>query len=157
MNEFGRPVTPLFSRWSDKVLVDDGCWEWQAGRGPQGYGAIRIPTKTKRAHRVSYELFRGPIPDGLLVCHHCDNPGCVKPSHLFVGTTADNMHDRDRKGRGNQRGGEQHPNAKLSGEDVLVIRELCESGSLQKVVADRFGVTFQEISKIVTRKIWKSL
>ena len=78
-----------------KVQRDDGCWMWTAGRDGDGYGSYR----NKRAHRVAWQLTRGPIPDGLVVCHSCDNPACVRPDHLFLGTQQDNIQDMLRKGR----------------------------------------------------------
>lgn len=88
------------------VLVQDGCWDWLGYKQPEGYGTF--PHRgTHYAHRVSYQLHVGPIPDGLHVLHSCDNPPCSNPAHLFLGTVADNMHDRDRKGR--HRGGPNAP------------------------------------------------
>ena len=92
-------------RFWDKVAIaadDDGCWEWQAYKNPAGYGKIGVGGRGKGialAHRVSWELKFGQIPDGLCVCHVCDNPGCVRPGHLFLGTHKDNMTDMAKKGR----------------------------------------------------------
>lgn len=93
---------PLSERFWPKVLKGDGCWEWQGARTPKGYGLIRLDGGLVYAHRVSWLLAKGD-PGELHVLHHCDNPCCVRPDHLFTGTRADNMQDMVRKGRwGNQ-------------------------------------------------------
>lgn len=94
-----RPTTT--DRFWAKVKKSDACWEWQGGRLPHGYGRIVISRKegAVRAHRFSWELHFGPIPDGMVICHRCDNPPCVRPDHLFVGTQSDNMRDCVNKGR----------------------------------------------------------
>lgn len=86
-------------RFWAKVRVAPGCWEWAAAKNGKGYGRIYAWGKQQSAHRVSYALAYGPIPLGLFVLHHCDNPGCVNPNHLFLGTQKDNIHDMLRKGR----------------------------------------------------------
>lgn len=96
--------------WSKVARRAPGeCWEWIGSRFPRGYGRLKLNRKTAYAHRVSWELAHGvPVPDGLCVLHRCDNPPCVNPAHLWSGTMADNMHDRDAKGRG--RWGPNRPN-----------------------------------------------
>jgi len=88
--------------WS-KVTKTDGCWMWGGVKTLKGYGIIRVggrvDPKNLRAHRISWLLHNGPVPRGLMVCHHCDNPSCVRPDHLFVGTAVDNVHDSIKKGR----------------------------------------------------------
>jgi len=81
-------------------LGDDDCWLWTAGHFAQGYGSFHFDGRSEKASRFSWMLHFGEIPGDKLVCHHCDTPSCVNPKHLFVGTIADNNHDRDRKGRG---------------------------------------------------------
>jgi hypothetical protein len=142
-SEFKHPRMPE-AFWSH-VEKTDGCWIWHRGIDKQGYGTLKCWGKVSKAHRVSWELHNGPIPDDLFVCHKCDNPPCVNPEHLFLGTNKDNCDDRDRKGR---------VNTVLTAEQVLEIRSLCEHGMLQRVVAARYGVQQSLISLIVNRKIW---
>ena len=92
---------PLYDRFWEKVRTGKGCWEWQGGRAAFGHGLIHLGNGNKlvQAHRVAWELANGPIPDGLCVLHHCDNPPCVRPTHLFLGTLGDNARDMVAKGR----------------------------------------------------------
>lgn len=155
----------LADRFWEKVrhVEGDGCWEWTGARQSDGYAVIGYgrPSvedrhRTARGHRVAWELAYGSIPVGLCVLHRCDNPGCVRPDHLFLGTLADNTSDMDRKGRGRRPHGESHPRAKLTLGEVNVIRSLYDAGGVTQAELGRiFGVSGVTIYKIVTRKIWK--
>jgi len=104
-----RPRIPLFERFWQHVRKARGCWEWTGTKSPRGYGVIHNrggSPPQPRAHRVSWEIHFGPVPTGLLVCHRCDNPMCVNPAHLFLGTNQDNSDDMVAKGR--QCKGERH-------------------------------------------------
>src|SRR5687767_4720826 len=90
---------PLSERFWEKVRKTDGCWLWTASRNAKGYGQIMYQRRPIHAHRVSWQLANGPIPDGLCVLHRCDNPQCVNPGHLFLGTIVDNNRDMFAKGR----------------------------------------------------------
>ena len=106
------------------------------------------------AHRVSYFIFNGLIPDGACVLHRCDNPACVNPKHLFLGTQQDNMADKKEKGR--NRVGERHQNSRLSLADVIKIRVSAHRGYSQKEIATLFGISQSQVSHIVTGKQWRN-
>lgn len=94
---------PLKERfWSNVEKFDEGCWEWTAAKNNEGYGLTSHNGQLQLTHRLSWEMHYGPVPDGLFVCHHCDNPLCVRPEHLFTGTNGDNMKDMYKKGRRKQ-------------------------------------------------------
>lgn len=154
--------TPVRERWITKVLIGDDCWEW-TGAKARGYGVIRsgrAGDPIVLAHRLSYEWFRGPVPHKLHVLHRCDNPGCVKPSHLFLGTQADNNADRDAKGRSGLLGqiGEKHPLAKLTDKSVARMRELYATELISQPELGRvFDVTQATVNSILTGKNWRHL
>jgi hypothetical protein len=140
--------------------ADDECWRWTGGHGRTGYGRIDLselgqPRRQHSAHRISYELHIGPIPEGLCVCHRCDNPGCVNPAHLFAATQGDNMRDRDQKRRGVHLAGEKHPRSVLTDAKVEAIRRLCAAGAMQQDIAILCDMTPENVSLIVTRKAWR--
>lgn len=152
-------VTPLPVRLAQRVQKQerDDCWEYQGARTKSGYGLI-VDRKTKiYAHRLCWELTNGPIPDGFQVLHRCDNPPCCNLAHLFLGTNADNVADKVRKGRarGISQPGEKNPDAKLTEQQVRDIRATYAAGSctLQQL-AHRFSVNKSTIWLIVKRKKW---
>ena len=130
-----------------------GCFLWTGTTTGGGYGRVRRGKRTHYAHRVAYELFVGPIPGGMNVLHRCDTPACVNPDHLFLGTPADRVRNRDEKGRA--AAGEQHFRARLTEDDVRTIRARAAAGETQRPLAREYGVDQATISNIVTRKSWK--
>lgn len=138
--------------WSFVDRSAEGCWEWQGQiLSVNNYGRYRRknPYGTERAHRIAWMIANGPIPKGMYVCHKCDNPPCVNPSHLFLGTQADNMQDMHLKGRGHA--GESHANAKLSDEEVEIIRSN-PLGVTQRELASKFGVSESLVSQIINNR-----
>ena len=129
------------------------CWPWTGGVGHNGYGNFSRGRKRDgqvRAHRFSWEMHFGPIPVGMFVCHHCDNPACVKPDHLFLGTHADNMRDAVRKDRTSH----EPKNLKLTRGDVAEIRERLAMGQSQRRIARAFDVSQSNIGKIHRGETW---
>lgn len=133
-------------------LMETGCWFW-IGTKRNGYGLMQFNKRTSSAHRVSYQVFKGPIPKGLVVRHGCDNPGCINPDHLSLGTQADNVADREARGRRNVKGA-QIGTSKLTAEEALAIKKSHEPLS---VLAERYGVDRSNISAIRRGKSWKHL
>lgn len=147
----------------------DQCWGWRGHRNHSGYGVLFARCKPgsrgdrsirMMAHRFSYELHTATeIPPGVGALHHCDNPPCCNPAHLFLGNHAANMGDASRKGRlhgpGQQLQGEANPFVKLTEVDVRLIRRLAEDGFHQRAIARRFGISQTNVSHIVLRKSWR--
>lgn len=134
------------------------CWLWDGGLLGGGYGEFWTKSRKERyAHRVSWTIAYGTIPDGLFVCHKCDVKACVNPAHLFVGTHVENMADMTAKGRrrGSGHPGSQHSQAKLTEEDIPTIRELYAAGVMQKHIAARFRVSPGTIGFITRGETWK--
>lgn len=150
----------LRERFLTKVRKTDGCWLWVGSKNAQGYGHIGEgghKSKIIRAHRVAYGLFVGPIPEGKQVLHRCDNPSCVNPSHLWIGTNADNIADCVAKGR--MPHGEGNVHAKLTWQQVQEIRERYRRWSRQfsaRALGRQYGVTHTNILSIVKEESWKA-
>lgn len=132
----------------------DECWLWTAHTNRDGYGRVGFDRKVMYAHRLSFEMANGPIPDGMHVLHRCDNPGCVNPSHLFFGTHLDNMRDMLAKGRRWLPKGESHGGAKLTGKDVIAIR--VDPRSHRRIAAD-YKVTHSAVGLIKRRVNWRHI
>lgn len=167
-----------------RVKKTDSCWIWLGAFGKYGYGLTSYKSKTKRAHRLAYELTYGVDPGQLCVCHSCDNPACVRPDHLWIGTHADNHNDMKRKGR-NKKGdahwtrvmpekvkrgdnsyqrrhpewlarGERHGNARMTNAMVLKMRRMRnDTGASFGVIGNRFGLSRAAVFAAVTGKTWR--
>lgn len=163
-----KPASERFARHY-RVNGQTGCWNWQGHISPSGYGSFRIYPRARcaiGAHRASWLLHRGGIPEGQLVCHRCDNKKCVNPEHLFVGSYTDNMKDAAKKGRMNWSHetrlkimprllrGEKHHQAKLSEREVLTIRGSDEKGT---DLARQYDVSNKSISRIKRGTVWRHI
>lgn len=140
------------SAFDKHVEHSPACWEWTGLKDKDGYGIFPYAKKQWRAHRLALILNGTEVPDGMMACHHCDNPGCVNPSHLYVGSDADNI--RDKVARGRAPAGEQGYQAKLTNSDVGAIRRSTER---VVVLAARYSVSHSTISMIRSRKTWKHI
>jgi len=161
--QYLRKSRPIVQRFWDKVIVIEGaCWKWCGTKNPDGYGQIHVHRRLEGfrtvllAHRVSWEIHKGPIPPGLFVCHRCDNPECANPEHLFLGTNRDNMIDCSIKGR--QNGAAKSLPGSKNGSAILsedIVREIRKSKETPTILGNRYGVTRGLIWRIRTRKAWK--
>ena len=140
----------------------EGCWLWTAHKNTEGYGRFLYNGSKGYAHRFSYESYVGEIPyhnsaHGMCVLHKCDIPACVNPDHLFLGTNADNVADRMRKGRNGfiSMEGSKNGNAKLTESDIPIIRQRLANGETQKKIASDYNVSGTLISMIHRGLIWK--
>lgn len=157
-----KPRIPAEDRFWPKVAKGDPdtCWEWTAARDPLGYGFFRMEPGEPmwRAHRVAWHLTNGAIPDGMLICHRCDNPPCCNPAHMFLGTNADNCADRVAKNRSSRKVthfGEASPKAKLTAAQVAEIRERYAAGGVtQRELGEEFGVGQTQVGRIVRGVRW---
>lgn len=146
------------SFWN-KVQVGqiDKCWPWLACLCG-GYGHVRINGKVLKAHRLSYEAEYGPIPNGKIVMHICDNRACVNPNHLRLGTVYDNNKDRDNKGRQVARAGEQHGMSKLTRSGITEIRKLQAKHAVERdAIANKLGVSSSTVFDVMRGKTWRDV
>jgi len=151
------PLSPLEQRFFQYVLCGTAqheCWTWTGAKSRQGYGNFCLDGRTVLAHRVSWQLHKSADAGNMAVCHSCDNPSCVNPDHLWLGTVGDNNADRHTKGRSNGASlkGTANPMSQLTPEIVRAIRS--DRRKLADVAAD-YGITFQTVSNIRLRNTWK--
>lgn len=151
------------NRFWDKVDKNgnNGCWNWVAYHNSDGYGKLSINGKSEFAHRISWVLHFGDIPHGLCVCHHCDNPRCVNPDHLFLASHTENMKDMKIKGRTSlcKNFGEKNGNSKLTSENVESIRRLASSSEnhygLMKSICETYNISKATLYRVISYKTWK--
>ena len=138
------------------IRAKNNCFVWIGSKDQSGYGHFYDGSKIVKAHRFAYELFKEKIPNGKFVCHKCDNPPCVNPNHLFIGSHTDNMRDMIKKKRwsNGNRVGELNPCAKLTERKVLKIRSLRHSALTYKSLSKMFNVSKTLVAKICREEIW---
>lgn len=151
-----RKMTSAIERLARKTRKTSSCWEWIGSLTGSGYGQIQRDGGRAggiaMAHRLAYELYVGPIPEGMSVCHHCDNKICVNPTHLFLGSPADNSRDAAEKGRIER--GESRHNAIFTVADIREIRRLRQQGQSGVKLAKQFGVSNSHIYSILSGQVW---
>jgi hypothetical protein len=145
-----REPEPFSAKYLANAIT--GCWDWQRAKDKDGYGKITVGRRHLRAHRHSWELVNGPMPDELLACHACDNPGCVNPAHIFPGTHKDNHDDRGRKGR--TATGERGGGAKLTAEQVAVIRRTKPGAGAAK---EQYGIGRSQYYRLLRHEGWANV
>jgi hypothetical protein len=152
------PLIPIEQKLKNYSVSDKGCWIFLGAKDRDGYGVFgHTKGKQLRAHRASYEFYKGKVSKDLLVCHICDITSCINPSHLFLGSPKDNTHDMIKKGRKASHKGQNHPSAKINDLDVIWIRKQRDSGRKLKDIASDIGVSFGHISAICKRIVWKHI
>jgi len=142
-------------RFDDKWIEHkNGCHIWVASTWKDGYGSFRCEGRPQGAHRVAYKMHKGEIPEGMHVCHTCDEPACVNPEHLWVGTDADNAADRDEKGRLGDRRGINNGNARITEE---MAREIYHMPGRFKDIACIYRISDVQVSRIKTKESWRHI
>lgn len=145
-----KPKPTISERFWAKVDKTGDCWLWTGSLNHDGYGNFGLNRASVGAHRVAYELSKGPIAKGLHVCHSCDTPGCVNPDHLFLGSRDENIADRHRKGRSRGPARERHPNTKLTREQLKEIQIMHSTGAYTfRKIGEIYGVDYTHVSRIV--------
>lgn len=139
----------------DLVDKSGDCWIWRGPKYPDGYGRFSRAGKTTAAHRHAWQEANGPIPTGLFACHRCDVRACVNPAHLFIGTAADNNADMRAKGRARGPTSESRHTVKLNAGHVEIMRYLAAEGVSLKPIANAFGVSHCNVTKIIHGDTWK--
>lgn len=143
--------------FNKKVIIKDGCWDWKGNFAKNGYAILHVYHNgkicTKSAHRVSFEIHKGSIPNGMNICHRCDNKRCTNPDHLWLGTTQNNIDDKVRKGRQNV--GENRYNSKFKDDDIREIRKMLKLGVSGANLARKYNVSRTVITYIKQGKTWK--
>lgn len=148
-------VTPVSERFDSRIEKSDGCWIWRGKKNSDGYGELQVGLRIEKAHRFAYRREFGEIPFGMEICHRCDNPACVRPGHLFLGSHSDNMRDMVAKGRDRQpcRRGEKHGAAKLTDSQAVAIRS---DRRAQSAIAREYGVSQSLVSMIQRGRVRKA-
>ena len=147
----------LIARFWSKVDKSGDCWLWTGARDHRGYGRFQVGRRhgTVLAHRLAWELHYQPIPDGILVCHTCDNPPCIRPDHLFQGTQRDNMGDASAKGRLDNRA--NRGLQRLTPANVLEIRARYARGQNNGALAAEFGISLSHFHAVVNGTSWRHI
>lgn len=143
--------TPAKERFERNIRITPGCWLWTASIKQRGYGSFSIGYQNILAHRFSYEIYCGPIPPNMMVLHSCDNPRCVNPDHLRVGTHAENMQDMVDRERCSSGPGEKCPSHKLTEAQAIAIYN---DPRPQKIIASEYGVVPSTVSQIKSKRLW---
>lgn len=155
--ELQKGRTPIQERFWKYVTKTETCWIWTGCKSPKGYGRIAdydgVRSQMRLAHCLSFEIHRGPIHSGLHVCHSCDNPPCVNPDHLFLGTNRDNIDDKMAKGR--QAKGSKVWNSKINDDIVREIRRRRAEGERPGRLAEEFGISGPTVSDLLHGRTWQ--
>lgn len=150
----------LYYLVSNSIVNERGCWEWLGRVNEHGYGTCCRKLNGQKLwliHRWSWAIRNGKIPDEMSVLHRCDNPACVNPDHLWIGTMQDNTLDMVMKGRANRSHGEKHFRHKVTESNVTEIRRLSGIGISRRKIASIFGITHANVKNIVLRRTWRSV